>query len=56
MAMELPDTQSESNEVIEALRLRAVRACELGYPLADIADSLGVWPWFRGRYTWWWTT
>src|SRR5215211_6750570 len=42
MAVELPDGRSESNEVLEALRLRAVRARELGYPLGDIAAILGV--------------
>ena len=42
MAIELPDTRSESNEVLEALRLRAVRARELGYGVVDIAAILGV--------------
>jgi len=42
MAVELPDGRSESNEVLEALRLRAVNARELGYPVVDIAAILGV--------------
>jgi transposase len=42
MPISLPDTRSESNDVLEALRLRAVHAHELGYPLVDIAAVLGV--------------
>lgn len=42
MAVELPDGRCESNEVLEALRLRAVRARELGYAVTDIAAILGV--------------
>ena len=42
MAIELPDSRSEPNEVLEALRLRAVRARELGYAVVDIAAILGV--------------
>jgi transposase len=42
MAIELPDGRGESNEVLEALRLRAVHARELGYAVADIAAILGV--------------
>src|SRR3954462_762553 len=42
MAIELPDGRSESNEVLEALRLRAVHARELGYAVVDIATILGV--------------
>lgn len=42
MAIELPDGRCESNEVLEALRLRAVRARELGYAVVDIAAVLGV--------------
>lgn len=42
MTIELPDGRSESNEVLEALRLRAVHARELGYPVVDIAAILGV--------------
>jgi transposase len=42
MAIELPDGRSESNEVLEALRLRAVHARELGYSVVAIAAILGV--------------
>jgi transposase len=42
MAIELPDGRSESNEVLEALRLRAIHARELGYSVVDIAAILGV--------------
>jgi transposase len=42
MAIELPDGRSESNEVLEVLRLRAVHARELGYAVVDIAAILGV--------------
>jgi len=42
MAVELPDGRCESNEVLEALRLRAVHARELGYAVTDIAAILGV--------------
>jgi hypothetical protein len=31
-----------SDEVLEALRLRAPRGCELGFTEADVADLLGV--------------
>src|SRR4051812_25414120 len=42
MAIELPDGRCESNGVLEALRLRAVHARELGYTVIDIAAILGV--------------
>ena len=42
MAIELPDGRPESNDVLEALRLRAVHARQLGYAVADIAAILGV--------------
>jgi transposase len=42
MAIELPDGRSEPNNVLEALRLRAVHARQLGYAVADIAAILGV--------------
>jgi transposase len=42
MAIELPDGRCESNGVLEALRLRAVHARELGYAVIDIAAILGV--------------
>src|SRR4051812_4165882 len=42
MAIELPDGRSEPDAVLDALRLRAVSARQLGYALADIAAILGV--------------
>lgn len=42
MAIELPDGRCASNEVLGALRLRAVHARELGYAVIDIAAVLGV--------------
>ena len=42
MAIELPDGRSESNDVLEALRLRAVHARQLGCAVVDIAAILGV--------------
>jgi transposase len=42
MAVSLPDARQLSDEVLEALRLRALRGCELGFAEADVADLLGV--------------
>jgi transposase len=42
MAIELPDGRSESNDVLEALRLRAVHARQSGYAVVEIAAILGV--------------
>ena len=42
MTIELPDGRCQSNEVLEALRLRAVHAREMGYSVVDIAAILGV--------------
>ena len=42
MVIELPDGRCESNDVLDALRLRAVHARELGYAVVDIAAILGV--------------
>lgn len=42
MTIELPDGRSESNEVLEALRRRAVHAREIGYAVVDIAAILGI--------------
>ena len=42
MAIELPDGRRESNDVLDALRLRAVHARESGYAVVDIAAILGV--------------
>lgn len=42
MALSLPDARGESDEVLEALRIRAIHACEPGYSQADVAVVLGV--------------
>src|SRR4051812_3707307 len=42
MAITLPDARQLSDEVLEALRLRALRACELGFSESDVAEMLGV--------------
>lgn len=44
MAVTLPDTRQLSDTVLEALRLRALRACERGFTQADVASILGVAP------------
>ena len=42
MAIPLPDARELSDDVLEALRLRALRGCELGFPETEVADLLGV--------------
>jgi transposase len=42
MAIFLPDARQLSDEVLEALRLRALRGVELGLAEAQVADLLGV--------------
>lgn len=42
MAIPLPDARELSDDVREALRLRALRGCQLGFTEAEIADLLGV--------------
>jgi transposase len=42
MAILLPDARELSDDVLEALRLRALRGCELGLTEAQVADLLGV--------------
>jgi transposase len=52
MVLSLPDARQLSDEVLEALRLRAVRGCELGFTQSDIADRLGV---SQETVSRWWT-
>ena len=52
MAISLPDARQVSDEVLEALRLRALRGCELGFTEADVADLLGV---CRETVSRWWS-
>src|SRR3989440_6460414 len=42
MAVPLPDARELSDEVLEALRLRALHGCELGFTETEVADILGV--------------
>src|SRR5947208_11171765 len=42
MAIELPDARKLPDEVLEALRLRALRGCEMGLPEVQVAEVLGV--------------
>ena len=52
MAITLPDARQLSDEVLEALRLRALRACELGSCESDVAALLGL---ARETVSRWWT-
>ena len=52
MAISLPDARQLSDEVLEALRLRALRGCELGFTEADVAGLPGV---SRETVSRWWT-
>ena len=51
MALPLPDARQLSDDVLEALRLRALRGRQLGYTEADLADLLGV---SRETVSRWW--
>jgi transposase len=51
MAVLLPDARQLPDEILEALRLRALRGCELGFTEADLADLLGV---ARETVSRWW--
>ena len=42
MAISLPDARLLSDDILQALRLRALRGCELGFTEANVADLLGV--------------
>lgn len=42
MAIILPDARQLSDDVLEALRVRALRGCELGFTQSDVADLLGL--------------
>lgn len=41
MAITLPDARQLDDNVLEALRLRALRACELGISQANVAQIFG---------------
>src|SRR5262245_12329601 len=44
MAITLPDARQLPDDVLSALRLRALRGCELGFRQCDLAELLGVSP------------
>lgn len=52
MALSLPDARQLSDEVLEVLRVRALRGCELGFTEGDVADLLGV---SRETVSRWWS-
>ena len=52
MSISLPDARQLSDEVLQALRLRALRGCELGYTEIELADLLGV---SRETVSRWWS-
>jgi transposase len=52
MALPLPDARQLSDDVLEALRLRALRGCEMGFTETELADLLGV---SRETVCRWWT-
>jgi transposase len=52
MAITLPDARHLSDDVLEALRLRALRGCELGFTESEMAELLGV---CRETVSRWWS-
>jgi transposase len=52
MAIQLPDARQVSDEVLNALRLRALHACEQGYSEEVVAGLLGV---VRETVSRWWS-
>ena len=48
----LPDARQLSDEVLQALRLRAIRGCELGYTETEVAELLGL---ARETVSRWWS-
>lgn len=52
MAISLPDARELSDDILEALRLRALHGCELGFTETEIADLLGV---RRETVSHWWS-
>jgi transposase len=52
MAISLPDARLLSDEVLQSLRLRALRGCELGYSETEVAELLGL---SRETVSRWWT-
>jgi transposase len=52
MAIELPDARQLPDEVLRALRLRALHGCEQGYAEDEVADFVGV---ARETVSRWWS-
>src|SRR5215470_11530085 len=52
MAITLPDARELPDAVLDALRLRALRGCELGFTETEVADLLGV---CRETVCHWWS-
>ena len=52
MAISLPDARQLSDEVLQSLRLRALRGCELGYSEIEVAELLSL---SRETVSRWWT-
>src|SRR6187397_1804105 len=52
MAISLPDARQLPHDVLQALRLRALHGCEIGFTEADVADLLGV---SRETVSRWWS-
>src|SRR5688572_7979304 len=52
MAITLPDARQLSDEVLQELRLRALRGCEMGLSQGDVAEMLGV---ARETVSRWWS-
>src|SRR5262245_27873991 len=52
MAITLPDARQLSDEVLEALRVRALRGCEIGLSEWEVAQMLGV---ARETVSRWWS-
>src|SRR6267154_6900000 len=52
MAISLPVARLLSDDVLQALRLRALRGCELGFTEAEVANLLGV---SRETVSRWWS-
>src|SRR5215469_9010142 len=52
MAISLPDARELSDDVLEALRLRALHGCELGFTESEVAQLLGV---CRETVCHWWS-
>ena len=52
MPISLPDARQLSDEILQALRLRAIRGCELGYTETELAELLGL---ARETVSRWWS-